>query len=463
MWARRRPIESADALSAKRAENEMKLTMRRCASCKRLVLRLSESHERLCVACAESVQAVASAAVSESRVWRELYGRMDDLTRPHARSKVSWHKPVEPVNDAPLRIAVLAPPWIPVPPPGYGGIESVIALLCDALVAHGHRVELFCAPGSRSSATVRPLLARSHADSIGRALFEADHVARAFAAVDSAAHTGEPFDVVHDHCGFTALAMADRLASPLVHTVHGPFDEDTSAFYARHGVNGKLVCISRAQAGDAPEGAHISAVVPNPIDVRSWPLGDRKGEYLLWVGRMVPEKGPHRAIKVARAAGRPLVLAGPVQPGFERFFATEVEPHLDGRMVRYVGEVGGVQKQRLFAEAFAFLMPIRWPEPFGMVMVEALAAGTPVLAFAQGSAPEIVDHGETGFLVDDEDEMAALVEKAASIEPERCRQTVAQRFAPDRVAAAYEAVYRDAAVRGVDSRHDVSELVAEAA
>jgi glycosyltransferase involved in cell wall biosynthesis len=163
----------------------------------------------------------------------------------------------------------------------------------------------------------------------------------------------------------------------------------------------------------------------------------------LWVGRIVPEKGPHRAIRVAHAAGRRLILAGPVQPGYEAFFATEVEPHIDGSQVGYIGEVGGANKRRLFANAYAFLMPIRWPEPFGMVIVEALAAGTPVLAFAHGAAPEIVDHGETGFLVDDEDEMAAMVAKVGEIAPEKCREA-ARRWAPDTIAASYEGVYRRA-------------------
>ncbi|MGZ6564419.1 MAG: glycosyltransferase [Solirubrobacteraceae bacterium] len=204
------------------------------------------------------------------------------------------------------------------------------------------------------------------------------------------------------------------------------------------------VCISRAQARTAPQGMNVDSVVYNPIDVDSWPVGYRKEDYLLFVARMVEEKGPHRAIRVAKETGRPLVLAGPVQPGHERFFAREVEPHIDGQQIRYVGEVGGGRKQRLFADAFAFLMPITWPEPFGLVMVEALAAGTPVLAFAHGAAPEIIQHGVNGFLVQDEHEMAAMVEKAAEIGPMRCRQTAAERFAPDQVALGYESVYREA-------------------
>ncbi|MGZ4188048.1 MAG: glycosyltransferase family 4 protein [Solirubrobacteraceae bacterium] len=362
-----------------------------------------------------------------------------------------------------LRIAMLAPPWIPIPPPGYGGIEFVVALLCDALVEHGHDVELFCAPGSTSAAKVHPLLESPHPEHIERALFEADHVALAFAAIDSATQSARPFDVLHDHCGYTTLAMADRQPAPVVHTVHGPFDQDTTPYYARHGRKGHLVCISRAQANSAPDRAGEPSVVYNPIDVDAWPVGYRKEDYLLFVARMVEEKGPHRAIRVAQATHRPLVLAGPVQPGHERFFANEVQPHVDGQQIRYVGEVGGVRKQRLFADAFAFLMPIRWPEPFGLVMVESLAAGTPVLAFSHGAAPEIVEHGVNGFLCKDEQEMADLVEKAGGIDPMRCRQSAAERFAPDRVAAAYEAVYREAMVPTAETRHQAGVAGAPAA
>jgi glycosyltransferase involved in cell wall biosynthesis len=369
----------------------------------------------------------------------EIYRREDNVMSGWAREPAPPPSPAE----HPRRIAMLAPPWIPIPPPGYGGIEFVLALLCDALVARGHDIELFCAPGSRSAAEVHPLLDRPHPESIERSLFEADHVARAFAAIDAAAAAGEPFELIHDHCGYTPLAMCDRQRTPLVHTVHGPFDEDTTPFYDLHGAKGKLVCISHSQASFAPGGANVAAVVHNPIDVDAWPVGHQKEEWLLWVGRFVPEKGPQRAIRVAKAVGRPLVLAGTVQPRSERFFATEIEPHIDGTTIRYVGEVGGARKQQLFARAFAFLMPIRWPEPFGMVMVEALAAGTPVLAFNQGAAPEIIEHGVNGFLVNDEDEMIAMVGKAAEIEPKRCRES-AMRFHPQRVAAGYETVYEHA-------------------
>jgi glycosyltransferase involved in cell wall biosynthesis len=342
-----------------------------------------------------------------------------------------------------LRVAVLAPPWIPVPPPGYGGIEAVLDLLCAALVRRGHDVTLFAAPGSRSPATVITPLEDTHPDEIERALYEADHVARAFELIEGGVPGERPYDVIHDHCGFTAVAMADRVSVPVVHTLHGPVDErGVHVFYRHHGPKVAAVAISAAQAAAAPDTLRVEAVIPNPIDVDAWPDGAVKDDYLLWVGRMTPVKGPHRAIQVARRTGRRLILAGPVQPGQEEFFRTEIEPRLGSR-ISYLGEVGGRRKRELFARARALLMPIRWPEPFGMVMVEALAAGTPVLAFREGSAPEIVEHGETGFLVADEAEMAEAVERVSDIDPARCR-AAARRFDADEVAAAYERIYRRA-------------------
>ncbi|HMA27127.1 MAG TPA: glycosyltransferase family 4 protein [Solirubrobacterales bacterium] len=343
---------------------------------------------------------------------------------------------------APLRIAMLAPPWIPIPPPAYGGIEHVVALLSDELVRRGHEVTLFAAPGSRSAAIVRSPLSRPYPRQIGQALYEADHVARAFAEIEDDGRRA--FDVVHDHSGFTALALANRVSVPMVHTLHGPFTGDTSGFYAEHGDRAALVAISDTQLRDAPAGLRVSAVIPNPIAADVWPLRYEKDDYLLWVGRMTEGKGPHRAIEAARRAGRPLLIAGPVQPGQEAFFASEIEPQLDGRRVRYLGEVGGRAKTELFARASALLMPIRWPEPFGMVMIEALVCGTPVIAFPEGAASEVVLHAENGFHVCDETEMALAVERIGAIDPASCRASVEGRYHVGTVAAAYEAVYRRA-------------------
>jgi glycosyltransferase involved in cell wall biosynthesis len=340
-----------------------------------------------------------------------------------------------------LRIALLAPPWIPVPPGGYGGIEAVVAQLAGELVRRGHDVTLFAAPGSRSPAKVRALLDRPYPDEIERSLHEADHVARAFEDIESAAEDGRPFDVVHDHCGFVAFAMADRLRAPLVHTLHGPFTEETSAFYARHAWKAPVVAISRAQLESAPDGLRVAGVVPNPIDAERWPLEREKERYLLWVGRMTAEKGPHRAIAAAKQAGMRLLLAGPVQPGQEAFFERHVVPDLDGEQIIYVGEVAGERKRRLFSRARALLMPIRWPEPFGMVMLEAMVCGTPVIAFPEGSARELVIPGETGFLVDDESQMAHAARDLDGIDPVRCRQTIVERCDVRCVTRAYEQIY----------------------
>jgi glycosyltransferase involved in cell wall biosynthesis len=336
---------------------------------------------------------------------------------------------------------MLAPPWISVPPTGYGGVESVIAALTEALVAQGHDVTLLCAPGSRSSAGVRTLLGATHPDEIERALYESDHVARAFDVIEPCRGLGA-FDVVHDHSGFTALAMADRLDTPFVHTLHGPFDAGTSAFYAGHGHKAALVAISAAQVASAPAGVVPAAVIPNPVDVGAWPLRTDKDDYLLWVGRINPEKGPHRAITAARLAGVPLVLAGVIQPGQEAFFAAAIAPHIDGERVRFVGEIGGAVKRALFAGARGLLMPIRWEEPFGMVMIEALACGTPVIAFAEGAAPEVVVDGVTGFLVADEAAMAAAVARLPSLAARACRAWVIEHCDADVVASAHAELYR---------------------
>ncbi|HLH64452.1 MAG TPA: glycosyltransferase family 4 protein [Solirubrobacteraceae bacterium] len=351
-----------------------------------------------------------------------------------------------------LRIALLAPPWIPVPPPGYGGIEAVVAPLADELVRRGHDVTLFAAPGSRSSARVRALLDRAHPDEIGSALHEVDHVTRAFAEIDAAAELGRPFDIVHDHCGFVAFALADRLATPLVHTLHGPFTAQTSVFYEHHAHKAPVVAISRTQLESAPSGLRVAGVVPNPIDADCWPLVRHKEDYLLWVGRMTEEKGPHRAIAAARHAGMRLILAGPVQPGQEPFFEREVAPQIDGDRVTYVGEVAGERKVNLFARARALLMPIRWPEPFGMVMLEAMVCGTPVIAFPEGAARELVIDGVTGLLVDDEREMARACERLGGIDPIRCRQSVVDRCDVRCVARSYERVYLEVAAQAAHGR-----------
>ena len=377
-----------------------------------------------------------------------------DVTR--TRSTVR-RLPVEPpdlptaqtlaVAPGPLRIAMLAPPWLSVPPRGYGGVETVVSALTEALVERGHAVTLFCAPGSVSGATVSALLDAQHPDEIERSLYEVDHVAQAFRAIDDAP-ADLRFDVIHDHCGFTALAMADRIRTPIVHTLHGQFTAATAAFYVRHARKAVLVGVSQAQLDSAPAELPAFEVIPNPIDVSAWPLQERKDDYVLWIGRITPEKGPQRAIAAARAAGVPLILAGVIQPGKQAFFDAEIAPHLDGDRVQFVGEVGGARKQALFARARGLLMPIRWEEPFGMVMVEAMACGTPVIASNTTGLAEAV--GDAGLTVDPHsaEEVAEAVRRVLD-DAELSDRLVAAglaraaKFTWGRTARATADVYRD--------------------
>jgi glycosyltransferase involved in cell wall biosynthesis len=379
------------------------------------------------------MDAVSSGPALRSRL---LFGRASIRTPDDARAAA------EPPAD-PLRIAMLAPPWNSVPSAGFGGVESVVSTLTEALVGRGHDVTLFCAPGSASRAHVVSPLERSHPDEIERSLYESDHVGHAFDRIDDAG-TGR-FDVIHDHCGFTGLAMANRIDTPLLHTLHGAFTPEISAFYGRHGHKAALVGISNAQLEGAPPELRPVATIPNPIDVRSWPLQERKGDYLLWIGRITPEKGPHRAIAAARAVDVPIVLAGVVAPGHQEFFDREIAPHIDGTQVQFVGEVGGSAKRSLFARARGLLMPIRWQEPFGMVMIEALACGTPVIAFPEGAAREMVIDGVTGFLVKDERAMADAIGGLPRIDPRACRAWVSRHCDVGVVAAAYERTFRTVA------------------
>lgn len=335
---------------------------------------------------------------------------------------------------------MVAPPWIAVPPRGYGGTETVVSTLTEELVSRGHTVTLFCAPGSVSTAEVRPMLDAAHADEFDRTVLEADHTARALAVIEP--RSGErPFDVVHDHSGFTLLAMADRISTPVVHTLHGAFDRATAAFYAEHSAKASMIAISAAQLATAPGELRAAATIANPIDARTWQMRYEKDDYVLWIGRFTADKGPHHAIAAARRAGVRLVLAGVVQPGDEAFFDRSIAPHIDDVAVQYVGEVSGASKRELFAGARALLMPIRWAEPFGMVMIEALASGTPVIAFPEGAAPDIVTDGVTGFFVDDALQMGDAIAAISALSPMDCRDWVLRHCDVRSVATQYEAAY----------------------
>jgi glycosyltransferase involved in cell wall biosynthesis len=339
--------------------------------------------------------------------------------------------------DRRLRIALIAPPWIPVPPPGYGGTERVIALLADGLVARGHEVTLFAAAGSRTAARlVTPL--ESPPDYIGSS--PDDDIFHTLAAFLDAIDVGQ-FDVIHDHTAlgpaFGALLTA---GPPVVHTLHGPW---TPAARRKLGLVDErvhLVAISQAQRRANPR-VRYAGVVHNGVDLDAHPFQAKKEDFLVFVGRINPEKGPEVAIDVARAAGLPLTMivkrSEPIE--WEHWYEVVV-PRLDDD-ITVIEQPSQAVKVDIVGRARATLCPINWPEPFGLVLAESLACGTPVITRPLGAAPEIVVDGVTGFCCDTVEEMAEAVVEAKALSPEACRAHIEEHFSGAAMVRGYERVY----------------------
>jgi glycosyltransferase involved in cell wall biosynthesis len=334
-----------------------------------------------------------------------------------------------------MRIGVVAPPWTPVPPPLYGGTELIVDLQCRGLQAAGHDVVLFTTGDSTCPVPRRWVLEEAEGFRMGMSAPEARHVLAAyaeFAALD--------LDIVHDHTIIGPLYADSMPGVRVVGTAHGPFNADLRDFYAHLARRHSLVCISHHQRSTAA-GIPVTAVIHHGIDASAFPIGSGRGGYALYLGRMAADKGAHRAIEACRKAGVPLRLVAKMREPSERaYFAAEVEPLLSDE-VTYLGEVGQEDKVRLLADAIALVNPIRWPEPFGLVMTEALACGTPVVTFAEGAAPEIVAHGRTGFVCADEAEMADGLVQATSLDRAACRASVEGYFSAERMVADHVALY----------------------
>lgn len=343
-----------------------------------------------------------------------------------------------------MRIALLCPPWIPVPPSGYGGIEWVVSLLVEELIARGHEVTLFASNGSRTKAELISVFDEAPTTEMHRNIPDARHAARAFREVLARAGTPGEFDVLHDHSACIALAAAPALPLPVVHTLHGAFTHEMREFYAGVAVGVTFVAISDVQRNDMPA-LPVSAIVPNSVDVESFPFTSEKGDYLLCLGRITRDKGQDTAIAVAKRTGTPLVLAGKIDPGADQqFFEDAILPHIDGQLIRFEGEVPDERKKELLAGARAALFPIRWQEPFGLVMIEAMSCGTPVIANGRGAVPEVVTDGVTGFITQDEDGMVAALSRLDAIDSKLCRADALARFSPAGMADGYERVYAEA-------------------
>ena len=341
-----------------------------------------------------------------------------------------------------MKIAILAPPWFAVPPTGYGGIEWIVSLLADGLVDAGHDVTLFASGDSRTKARLNAVFPTAPSEWIGRSFWELRHVLHCYERADE-------FDVVHDHSGPFAAAFSASVSTPVVHTMHGPLEGEPGALYDQvTGVAPRLglISLSLNQRKPRPDYNWI-ANVPNALDLSVYPYRRQRGDYLLFVGRMSADKGAHRAVAVAMESGVPLKLAGKMQEPKEReYFDHFVAPHL-GHGIEYLGEVTHGEKVELLQHARATLFPIEWEEPFGLVMIESMACGTPVIATRRGSVPEVIQHGRSGVIVEDYRIMGAALEEADRIDPVECRRYVEERFSPLRMVHDYVRAYEAAVDR----------------
>jgi glycosyltransferase involved in cell wall biosynthesis len=339
-------------------------------------------------------------------------------------------------NPQRLHIAMIAPPYFDVPPSGYGGVEAVVADLVDALVDRGHQVTLIGA-GRHGTRAQRFLSSyeTGPADRLGEPLPEVVHAAKVARMLD-----GLDVDVVHDHT-LTGPLLARGRRTPTVVTVHGPTSDEPGEYYRALGDTVRFVAISDAQRATAP-GLPWAATVHNAIRTNTFPFRRDKEEFALFLGRYSPDKAPHLAIDAARAAGLPIVLAGKcAEPPERDYFTREVEPRL-GRDTTVFGIADAAAKRDLLSRACCLLFPICWEEPFGLVMIEAMACGTPVVALRRGSVSELVVPGQTGVIVDRPEELPDAIGVARRLDPVLCRKHVEAGFTTSVMAAGYEAVYR---------------------
>jgi glycosyltransferase involved in cell wall biosynthesis len=337
-----------------------------------------------------------------------------------------------------MRIAVLSPLYEAVPPDRYGGTERVVSYLVEELVRRGHQVDLFASGDSRTSACLVGVCDRA----LNRDPATTDPIAYHVLELGLALSRARSYDLIHSHCDFRALPFVDVCSVPIVSTNHNRLDAPENVAMSRRYPWAALTALSRSQKSQLPD-ARWLGVCYNGIPVDSYGFREAPGQYLAFIGRLSPEKGPEIAIAVAEKSGIPLKMAGKINDWERDYFDERIRPRLREPRIEYVGELDESNKRDFLANAYALLFPICWPEPFGMVMIEAMAVGTPVLALGSGAAPEVVDDGVTGFLCSDVETMAGRVGDVDLIDRQDCRSHVERLFSDRAMADAYESCYHD--------------------
>ena len=347
-----------------------------------------------------------------------------------------------------LRIAMVIPPWFDLPPKGYGGTENVVALLVDELCTRGHDVHVIGAGDNNTKGTMHNTYSEAQGDRITYAVPEIVHAAMANAYIQQYG-----FDIVHDHSTAGPLTAGGRTI-PTIVTTHSHVTDERGWYYKHLGTSVELVAISAAQRATNPM-LHWRDVVHNAIEVEDFPFQSQKEEWVLFLGRTVPDKGMAQAIIAARAAGRHLRIAAKCTELKEQiYFRDVIQSMIRGRSdVEWLGEVTGDEKKELLREARCLLAPIQWDEPFGMVFVEAMACGTPVVAMNRGAAPEVV--GDTGFVCNTAEELPGAIARVDGLSPLECRMRVRRLFSPGRMAQDYERIYVDAVTAGAKVRRNL--------
>ena len=339
-----------------------------------------------------------------------------------------------------LRIAMVAPPFLPVPPPRYGGTERIVAVLAEGFHELGHDVTVFAAGDSTVSAKLVPVVPESLWKAGGGGEDVESVMARVVERVED--YAGD-FDIIHSHIEWCGFEWARESSVPVVSTLHGRIDIGPTAKLIARYPRIPLVAISERQRAYWPDQNWVGMIY-HGLPLKDAPLGDGSGGHLLFVGRLTPEKGVDAAIEVARAVGRPLVVAAKAIEAHEiATYRRDVVPAVAAGVVKFLGEVGPPSRDHLFGEALATIMLGDWPEPFGLVAVESMATGTPVIARRAGALPEIVRDGIDGFVVDTVEEAIAALPRVSTLNRARIRADALSRFSAERMVREYETLFRE--------------------